>query len=108
MARPLTRYLKASYDGIDIVKPSIEWCAKIYARRFPRFHFHFADLFNGEFNPEGKDLASEYQFPFADSTFDFVFLTSVFTHMLPPDTKNYLAEISRVLKPGATCLAPSF
>ena len=108
MARPLTKYLTGRYDGIDIVRPAIEWCTKIYARRFPNFHFHFADIYNGQFNPAGKYSASEYRFRFADSAFDLVLLTSVLTHMLLPDIENYLAETSRVLKPGASCFATFF
>ncbi len=30
-------------------------------------------------------------------------LGSVFTHMLPPEVENYLAEISRVMKPQGIC-----
>ena len=32
-------------------------------------------------------------------------LISVFTHMLPEDTHRYIAEISRVLRPGGRCWA---
>ena len=28
--------------------------------------------------------------------------------MLPPDTRNYITEIARVMKPGATCVATFF
>src|SRR5688500_5001218 len=36
MALPLTRYLEdGSYDGIDIVAASVEWCRKTYSRRYP-------------------------------------------------------------------------
>jgi ubiquinone/menaquinone biosynthesis C-methylase UbiE len=109
MARPLTRYLKAgSYHGIDIVAPSIRWCQKTYARRYPNFHFHFTDLYNKAYNPTGSCQASEYHFPFETASFDFVFLTSVFTHLLPQDMENYLSEIARVLKQGGRCLITYF
>jgi len=109
MARPLTKYLTGgSYDGIDIVAPSIEWCQQTYAPRFPNFHFHFSDIYNKAYNPTGKHLAAEYRFPFAAASFDFIFLTSVFTHMLPADLENYLSEITRVLKPGGRCLITYF
>jgi len=109
MARPLTRYLKTgSYDGIDIVASSIEWCQQAYAHRYPNFHFHFADIYNKAYNPTGNYQASEYRFPFETSSFDFVFLTSVFTHMLPQDMENYLSEITRVLRPGGRCLITYF
>jgi ubiquinone/menaquinone biosynthesis C-methylase UbiE len=109
MALPLTRYLKnGSYEGMDIVAPSIEWCQKTYTPRYPNFHFHFGDIYNKMYNPAGKYKASEYRFPFGTSSFDFVFLTSVFTHMLPEDLDNYLSEVVRVLKPEGRCLITYF
>jgi ubiquinone/menaquinone biosynthesis C-methylase UbiE len=109
MARPLTKYLKGgSYDGIDIVAPSIEWCQKMFTPRHPNFHFHFTDIYNKTYNPIGSYRASEYRFPFENSSFDFVFLNSVFTHMLPQDMENYLAEIARVLKQGGRCFITYF
>src|SRR5262249_183649 len=47
-------------------------------------------------------------FPFANDHFDLVFLTSVFTHMLPDDLAHYLQEIARVLKPNGTSLITYF
>jgi SAM-dependent methyltransferase len=109
MARPLTRYLKGgSYEGIDIVAPSVRWCQNTYTSRYPNFRFHFADIYNNGYNPAGKYKATEYRFPFASSSFDFVFLTSVFTHMLPQDMEHYLFEIVRVLKPAKRCLITYF
>lgn len=74
----------------------------------PNFRFQLADLYNKEYNPTGRLAAKDYVFPFADNTFDFVFLTSVFTHMLPEDVEHYVAEISRVLRPGGRCLITFF
>ena len=109
LARPLTRYLKSgSYDGIDIVAPSIKWCQKTYTIRYPNFHFHFTDIYNKAYNPTGRYQASEYRFPFENSSFDLVFLPSVFTHMLPRDMENYLSEMTRVLKQGGRCLITYF
>ena len=108
MARPLTGYLNSgSYDGIDVVAPSIAWCQRAY-QHFPSFHFHFADIYNQAYNPGGNLRAAEYKFPFADSAFDFVYLTSVFTHMLPTDMENYLSEVTRLLKPGGRCFITYF
>jgi len=109
MARPLTTYLRdGSYEGMDIVAPSVRWCQSAYTSRWPNFHFHFADIYNKAYNPDGKYVASEYLFPFESSSFDFVFLTSVFTHMLPQDMEHYLSEIVRVLKANKRCLATYF
>jgi len=109
IARPLSSYLRRGrYDGIDIVRPAIAWCQKTYSPRFPNFRFHFLDAFNGSYNTDGKVMASEYRFPFGDASFDFIFLTSVFTHMLPADLENYAHEVSRMLKPGGRSLITYF
>jgi len=110
MAIPLTHYLSAegSYNGFDIVAKSIEHCTKVYSPRFSNFHFHHADVFNSSYNPGGKHLSHQYRFPFPDKTFSFVFLTSVFTHMLSQGVQNYLSEIERVLIPDGRCFITYF
>jgi ubiquinone/menaquinone biosynthesis C-methylase UbiE len=65
-------------------------------------------VYNKCYNPNGKHTARSYKFPYEDDSFDFVFLTSVFTHMLLEDTEHYLAEVSRVLKPLGRCLSTFF
>ena len=106
LAIPLTSYLKGgSYDGLDIVPSGIDWCNEHIAPKFQGFHFTLADIYNTEYNPGGQMKASEYTFPYADDAFDLVVLISVFTHMLPADTERYIAEISRVLRPGGRCWA---
>jgi SAM-dependent methyltransferase len=110
MSAPLTRYLnrQGSYTGFDIVKSGVEWCQQNITPRHPNFTFIHSDVVNKHYNPSGTMKASEYKFPFGDARFDFVFLTSVFTHMFPSDLENYLEEIARVLKPGGTCLITFF
>lgn len=108
MAVPLTKYLTGRYEGFDIVPEGIRWCEKNISRKYPNFHFRLADIFNAEYNSSGQHKASEYRFPYDDEEFDFVFATSVFTHMLPEDMENYLAEIARVLKKTRRCLITYF
>jgi SAM-dependent methyltransferase len=104
VAIPLTQYLTSgSYVGFDIVSHGIEWCQQKVTPRYPKFKFFVADIYNKCYHPEGKQIAAEYVFPFEDGSFDFVFLTSVYTHMLPKDLEHYTAEISRVLRPGGRC-----
>src|SRR5262249_6516600 len=69
---------------------------------------HHADIFSSAYNPSGRLTASTYRFPFDDARFDFVFLGSVFTHMLPDDAAHYVREFGRVLAPGGTCAASWF
>ncbi len=110
MAIALTKYLNAQgrYEGFDIVPDAVGWCTARIGPRHPNFSFKLADVYNKNYNPKGSCSASEYRFPYDDHVFDFVFLTSVFTHMLPQDMERYLSEISRVLKVGKTCLITFF
>ena len=110
MAVPLTKFIDehGSYDGFDIVPDGIMWCQRHITPRFPRFRFTLADIYNGLYNPEGSYKATDYVFPYPDSSFDFVFLTSVFTHMLPTDMENYLRQIVRVLRPDGRCFVTYF
>lgn len=65
-------------------------------------------MYNPNYNPKGGLDATTFRFPYPDDTFDFAFLTSVFTHMLPEAVDNYLCELNRVLKPGGRFLCTYF
>jgi ubiquinone/menaquinone biosynthesis C-methylase UbiE len=105
MAIPLAGYLqKSKYHGFDIGKWKIRYCRRTVGRKRPDFAFHHADVFNKYYNPKGRMRASEYRYPWDDESFDYVLLTSVFTHMLPADMEHYLREIARVMSPGAKCV----
>jgi SAM-dependent methyltransferase len=109
MAIPLTTYLTTgTYDGIDIMPAGIDWGMRQFTPRYPNFKFHLIDVYNKSYHPKGRLKAAEYRFPFLNDSFDFVFLTSVFTHMFPRDVAHYLGEIARVLKPNRKCLATFF
>lgn len=96
------------YVGMDIEKPNMDWCEENIAAANPAFNFFHQDVYNGLYNPRGKSKASEYRFPFKDGSFDMVFLTSIFTHLVPEDAQNYLSEISRLLKPDGVCFCTWF
>ncbi len=81
--------------------------AREITARDTRFRFQFADVANGVYNAAGKTAAAEYRFSY-DDAFDFIFLTSVFTHMLPHELDRYLSEIARVLAPGGRVCATFF
>jgi SAM-dependent methyltransferase len=109
MAIPLTQFLRGGrYDGIDVVPRSIEWCQRHITPRWPNFRFQLADVHNEFYNPRGRHRAAEYAFPFPDSSFDFVLLTSVFTHLLDRDTEHYVREIGRLLRPRGRVLCTWF
>jgi SAM-dependent methyltransferase len=107
LAVPLTSYLNSdgSYRGLDIVPSGIKWCDEHIASNHPNFEFTLADVFNNEYQPNGQFKACDYQFPYANDTFDLAVLVSVFTHMVPADMEQYIAELSRVLRKGGRCFA---
>ena len=109
MAIPLTDYLEGgSYAGFDVGRAMIRWCRRHITPGHPDFEFTWAPVYNGKYNPFGTISASEFRFPYEDSSFDFALATSLFTHLLPDDTRHYVAETARVLKPGGTCFFTFF
>lgn len=102
MALPLTRFLSAQseYHGFDPTAEGVEWCTEHITSHFPNFHFEVADLHNEFYNPKGKYSPENFRFPYPDDSFDFIFLTSVFTHLFPDALSNYFSEITRVLRKG--------
>lgn len=110
MAIPFTNYLssKGRYEGFDIVKIGIDWCNKNIHGRFPNFNFKLIPLKNDLYLLNTNEKAAELQFPYKNDSFDLVFLTSVFTHMLPLDVENYINEIQRVLIKDKKCFATFF
>lgn len=110
LAVPLTTYLtdKGSYEGFDIVKSGIDWCNKKIKKKFPNFNFTHINLKNDLYNLKVENEAKYFKFPYNEREFDVVFLFSVFTHMMPDDVDNYLAQINRVLKDDGTCVATFF
>lgn len=109
MAIPLTAYLRGgSYAGFDVGREMIRWCRRHITPRHPDFEFSWAPVYNGKYNPFGSVSAVEFRFPYPDSSFDFAFATSLFTHLVRDEVRHYLAETARVLRPEASCLLTFF
>ena len=109
MAIPLTGYLESgSYVGFDVGREMVTWCRRNVTPRHPSFEFAWAPIFNRKYNPFGSVGAAEFRFPYPDSSFDFAFATSLFTHLLAEEVRHYLAETARVLRPGSRCLLTFF
>lgn len=102
-ARYLCDYMDAGarYEGFDIMEEMIVWCQENITPRFPNFHFTYTPLSNTSYRPDRRlPSASQFEFPYPDGSFDFAFAHSVFTHLPPDATINYLHELQRVLRPG--------
>jgi len=109
MALPLTSFLKEGrYEGFDIDARGVEWCQQHITPQHSHFNFQYVDLYNKYYNSKAATAPSDFKFPYPDSSFDFVFATSVFTHLLPDDAHHYLKEIERVLAPGGTAFLTWF
>ena len=110
VARVLARELAApgSYDGFDIVSESIEWCQRHYTATKAPFRFQHADVHNSAYNPGGSLAAQDYEFPFADASFDLIIAVSLFTHLVPASAEHYISEARRVLAPGGRMLLTWF
>jgi SAM-dependent methyltransferase len=109
MARPLVGYLgpRGSYDGFDVSAEGIAWCRRHYAGH-PHFRFRHLDLYNRYYNPGGTGDAADVRFPYEDGSFDFVFLTSVVTHLTAQEARRYLGESRRVMARGGRLFVTFF
>jgi len=111
MAVKLAPFLQGgAYEGFDIRRDVVEWCQQHITPAHPHARFAYVDLENGFYNRAGSTTtaASAFRFPYPAGSFDFVLLTSVFTHMLPAGVEQYLSEIVTVLKPGGVCFCTYF
>lgn len=105
----LTKYMDplSRYEGFDVVQEGVDWCKRNISSNFNNFHFTHTELINDLYSLSGQP-ATSLRFPYADNTFDVVFLFSVFTHMGKAEVQHYLHEIHRVLKPDGRCLGTYF
>ncbi len=108
-ALPLTSFLtdKGSYQGFDPIEKGIVWCKKNISSRYSNFKFDYIPLKNDLYRDDGASAAN-FKFPYADNSFDFVILTSVFSHMVSDEVQNYLKEIERVISPSGIVFSTFF
>lgn len=108
-AVPLTGYLEGgSYEGFDVMPEAIRWAQRNITPRARSFRFQLAELHNAAYNSDATSSAASFRFPYADDSFDVVFSTSVYTHLQPLETENYLRETARVLAPGGRTVSTFF
>lgn len=83
------------YVGIDIDEEMLNWCRRNFDRGRFTFHrsTHASKAYKGVDQPHAN-----YVLPLADECADFVFSTSLFTHLLEKELVNYTQESYRVLK----------
>jgi SAM-dependent methyltransferase len=102
-AHPLRDYrfkserFTGKYIGIDIDEEMLEWCGRNFDAR--RFSFHRSNHASKAYRG-AENGNSHYHVPLADESADFVFSTSLFTHLLEEQLGNYCLESYRVLRFG--------
>jgi SAM-dependent methyltransferase len=99
---------EGGYAGVDLHRPSIEWCRSRIGSVRRNFQFGHIDVKSLAYNPQGGSQGESFVFPFDPHSFDVVLLKSVFTHMRPAEVENYLREVARLLKGKGRCLATFF
>jgi len=90
------------YLGFDVHAPAVRWAQRHFASD-RRLRFEIAEI-STPYSEGFSGNATAYRFPLADAEADFVLAKSVFTHLLEPESRHYLSEVRRVLKPGGRAL----
>ncbi|HWJ71386.1 MAG TPA: class I SAM-dependent methyltransferase [Sphingobium sp.] len=86
-----------TYYGVDLFRPSIDWCRDNLTKVNRDFTFHHLDTFNAQFNPRGK---AQVAFS-TNEKFSLLNAHSVFTHIVERNMDFYFSECVRLLEPGA-------
>jgi SAM-dependent methyltransferase len=108
-AIPVSEFLTSGrYTGIDIIKPSIDWCTSTIGAKHINVTFIHFDVKDQLHNSEGVLDARNVILPMPDGSVDKIFLFSVFTHMLRPEIEHYLNEFRRVIRPDGRIYATTF
>lgn len=97
---------EGQYTGVDVDREMIDWCDRHFPRR--RFRFVHVDQQSSVYNPGGTSDDTTRRLPLPDGGFDFVFSTSLFTHLLEAEAIAYLRETHRLLRPGGRMLMTVF
>lgn len=109
LASALAEFLKdGTYQSFEVQKQFVDFLSRHITKKYPNFCFVHADLWHSYYNPTGKYKTTDYIFPYADDSFDVVFLNSIFSHFAPNEIEHYLNEIRRVLKNEGVVLATYF
>lgn len=92
-------WFKGSYVGVDIDQEMLEWSAA----HFPAAKFSFMPSPNTSktYSAGAAVESAPFVFP-ADWKKDFIYSTSLYTHLLEREMVDYTRESFRILRPGGT------
>lgn len=110
IAYSLAYYLDPTtqYEGFDISDNLVYWAKQNITPVRANFNFQSLDIYHSMYNPSGNILATDFTFPYQNTSFDFVCVISVFTHLKTAEVRHYLDEIYRVLRKGGRCFLTCF
>jgi SAM-dependent methyltransferase len=92
-------WFKGSYVGIDIDSELLEWCNSHFPSE--KFNFMPSPHASATYAADGTEKGSLFAFP-ENWQKDFVYSTSLYTHLLEPELLNYTRESFKVLRHGGT------
>jgi SAM-dependent methyltransferase len=100
IAHPLREdWFKGTYVGIDIDTELLDWCSS----HFPSDKFSFMSSPHTSATYSGHAVSENTSFAFPNSwRKDFVYSTSLYTHLLEPELINYTRESYKILRDGGT------
>ena len=105
----LDESIGGEYHGFDVSSKAITWCSQNISSIYNNFNFKHIDLKNQYYNPSGSITSVEdVIFDYKENYFDFIFATSLFTHMQKKETEKYLRDMHKVAKPGGKLLLTFF
>jgi ubiquinone/menaquinone biosynthesis C-methylase UbiE len=96
----------AKYVGLDVHRPSIDWCNHRFGSD-SRFHFECIAVAS-PYGRSGGPSASSFRLPLEDRSQDLALARSLLTHLLEADAQSCLSEIGRVLAVGGRAMVTAF
>jgi SAM-dependent methyltransferase len=98
---PIKRYV-----GVDLYAEMIDFLRENVADA--RFEYHDIDVRNEAYNPDAPPMTVETDLGVGASSFDLIWLFSVFTHMGPPDYHTMLRLLRRYVRPNGRLIYTLF
>jgi len=97
-----------NYLGIDVNRPSIDWCRKFISENEPKFNFIHFNIKNDRYNERGNEFADDFKFPLDSNSQDLIYLYSVFSHMKIEEMRKYLQDFKRIIKKNGKIFFTAF
>ncbi len=99
---------ESAYTGIDVNGDSIQWCKSFIEKDHPSFRFKRLNLYNERYNKSGIKIDEQFQFDIEPASVDIIYLYSVFSHTTEHDTRVYLKDFLRILRPQGKIFFTAF